>query len=104
MSLAGAGSRCDWAGEETQRCRRRRSQGTQSSSRSRRLTYSLASDQELYKAARQSRFNNPEIIAVLGDMIRRLRLLKGTRAAIGRKGARSNFHTGCNQLGNSGKL
>ena len=48
--------------------------------------YSLASDQEPYKAARQSRFNNPEIIAVLGDMIRRLRLLKGTRAAIGRKG------------------
>ena len=66
--------------------------------------YSLANDQEPYKAARQSRFNNPEIIAVLGDVIRRLRLLKGTRAAIGRKGARSNFHTGCNQLGNFGKL
>ena len=48
--------------------------------------YSLASDQEPYKAARQSRFNNPEIIAVLGDVIRRLRLIKGTRAAIGRKG------------------
>ena len=66
--------------------------------------YSLANDQEPYKAARQSRFNNPEIIAVLGDVIRRLRLRKGTRAAIGRKGARSNFHTGCNQLGKVGKL
>ena len=65
--------------------------------------YSLANDQEPYKAARQSRFNNPEIIAVLGDVIRRLRLLKGTRAAIGRKGFRNNFHTGCNQLGNFGK-
>ena len=48
--------------------------------------YSLASDTEPYKAACQSRFNNPEIIAVLGDVVRRMRLLKGTRAAIGRKG------------------
>ena len=48
--------------------------------------YSLAGDAEPYKAACQSRFNNPEIIAVLGDVIRRMRLLKGTRAAIGRKG------------------
>ena len=43
--------------------------------------YALASDHEPYKAARQSRFNNPEIIAVLGDVIRRLRLLKGKPSA-----------------------
>ena len=55
--------------------------------------YSLASDQEPYKAARQSRFNNPEIIAVLGDVLRRLRLLKGTRAAIGRKGFSADLRT-----------
>ena len=48
--------------------------------------YSLPSDTEPYKASCQSRFNNPEIIAVLGDVVRRMRLLKGTRAAIGRKG------------------
>ena len=44
--------------------------------------YSLAGDTQPYQAACQSRFNNPEIIAVLGDMVRRMRLLKGTRAAI----------------------
>ena len=59
--------------------------------------YTLASDQEPYKAARQSRFNNPEIIAVLGDVIRRLRLLKGTRAAIGRKG----FNADLRAIGNA---
>jgi len=48
--------------------------------------YSLTSDVEPYKAKCQSRFNNPEIIAVLGDVVRRMRLLKGTRAAVGRKG------------------
>ena len=37
-------------------------------------------------ASRQSRFNYPEIITVLGDVVRRMRLLKGTRAAIGKKG------------------
>ena len=50
------------------------------------LEYHLTTDVERYEAACQSRFNDPEIIAVLGDVIRRLRLLKGTRAAIGRKG------------------
>jgi hypothetical protein len=50
------------------------------------LEYSLQTDTEPYIAACQSRFNTPEIIAVLGDVIRRLRLLKGTKAAIGRKG------------------
>jgi hypothetical protein len=50
------------------------------------LEYSLATDVQPYEASNQSRFNTPEIVAVLGDVIRRLRLLKGTRAAIGRKG------------------
>ena len=40
----------------------------------------------VYEAACQSRFSSPEIIAILGDVVRRLRLLKGTRAAIGRRG------------------
>ena len=48
--------------------------------------YTLATDDAPYVASCQSRFNNPEIIAVLGDVVRRMRLLKGTRAAIGRKG------------------
>ena len=39
------------------------------------------------QAACQSRFSSPEIVAVLGDVIRRLRLLKGTRARIDRKGS-----------------
>ena len=47
--------------------------------------YSLITDGQPYKASCQSRFNTPEIIAVLGDVVRRMRLLKGTRAAIGRK-------------------
>ena len=50
------------------------------------LEYALASDEQPYEAARQSRFNKPEIIALFGDVVRRLRLLKGTKAAIGRKG------------------
>ena len=50
------------------------------------LEYSLPTDIDPYEASCQSRFNTPEIIAVLGDVIRRLRLLKGTRAAIGKKG------------------
>ena len=50
------------------------------------MQYSLASDTEPYEASPQSRFATPEIIAVLGDVVRRLRLLRGTRAAVGRKG------------------
>ena len=50
------------------------------------LEYSLPTDTEPYEASCQSRFNTPEIACVLGDVVRRLRLLKGTRAAIGRKG------------------
>ena len=47
--------------------------------------YSLTTDEQPYKASGQSRFNTPEIIAVLGDVVRRMKLLKGTRTAIGRK-------------------
>ena len=50
------------------------------------LQYSLKSDTHAYEAASCSRFNSPEIVAVLGDVVRRLRLLRGTRAAVGRKG------------------
>ena len=50
------------------------------------LEYALASDLEPCKASCQSRFNNPEIIAVLGDVVRRLQLRKGTRAVAGRQG------------------
>ncbi|MDA8609367.1 hypothetical protein N9L19_00470 [bacterium] len=45
----------------------------------------MPSDVVPYEAPRQSRFNTPEFISVLGGVIRRLRLLKRTRAAIGRK-------------------
>ena len=48
------------------------------------LEYDLPSDSEKYVASCTSRFNNPEHIAVLGDVMRRLALLKGTRAAVGR--------------------
>ena len=50
------------------------------------MQYSLPSDAEPYVAASRSRFGSPEIIAVLGDVVRRLKLLKGTKAAVGRKG------------------
>ena len=50
------------------------------------MQYSLPSDAEPYVAASRNRFGSPEIIAVLGDVVRRLKLLKGTKAAVGRKG------------------
>ena len=43
--------------------------------------YVLETDDAPYVASCQSRFNNPEIIAVMGDVVRRLKLLKGTRGA-----------------------
>ena len=55
--------------------------------------YTLAADDVPYVASCQSRFNNPEIIAVVGDLVRRMRLLKGTRAAIGRKGFDADLKT-----------
>ena len=39
--------------------------------------YSLGTDEEPYEVACQGRFSFPEIIAVEGDVVRRLRLLKG---------------------------
>lgn len=53
--------------------------------------YHLTDDAEVYTAWCQSRFNKPEIIAVLGEVVRRMRLHKGTRAAIGRKGFTADF-------------
>ena len=52
------------------------------------LEYSLSSDSasQPYRASGQSRFNTPELVAVMGDVIRRLRLLKGTRASVQRSG------------------
>ena len=46
----------------------------------------MPTDVETYVASKQSRFNTPDIVAVLGDVVRRLKLLKGVRAAVGRKG------------------
>ena len=43
--------------------------------------YVLETDDAPYVASCQSRCNNPEIIAVMGDVVRRLKLLKGTRGA-----------------------
>ena len=43
-------------------------------------------------ASCQSRFNNPEIIAVMGDVKRRLKLLKGTTSAVVRKGSAMEFN------------
>jgi hypothetical protein len=50
------------------------------------LQYSMPNDAQPYVASCRSRFASPEIIAVLGDVVRRLRLLRGTKAAVGRKG------------------
>ena len=46
---------------------------------------SLPSDTEPFKASCQNRFNTPELVAVFGNIVRHMRLLKGARAAIGRK-------------------
>ena len=47
--------------------------------------YTLETDENPYRAACRSRFAKPEIIAVLGDVKRRLKHLRGKRVAIGRK-------------------
>ena len=39
--------------------------------------YSLASGVQTYTARCQSRFDNPEIIAALGDFVRRMGMVKG---------------------------
>ena len=50
------------------------------------MEYSLETDEVQYVASTQSRFVKPEIVAVLGDVVRRMKMSRGTRAAIGRKG------------------
>ena len=48
--------------------------------------YTLEADEVEYRTSCKSRFNTPEIIAVLGDVVRRPKLLKRTRATVGRRG------------------
>ena len=50
------------------------------------LEYQLENEEERYEARSPSRFVAPEIVAILGDVRRRLALLKGTRAATQRRG------------------
>ena len=47
--------------------------------------YTLATEDVPYVASCQSRFNNTEIITVMDNMVRRLKLVKGIRAAVGKK-------------------
>ena len=55
------------------------------------LEYYLEDDDAPYRARAPSRFVAPEIVAVLGDVRRRLALLRGTRAATQRRGYRKDF-------------
>ena len=48
--------------------------------------YHLDSASESYEANEKSRFDNLEIVVVLGYWVRRLALLKGIKAGVGRKG------------------
>ena len=50
------------------------------------MEYSLTTDEVQYVVSSQSRFVKPEIVAVLGDAVRRIKMSRSTRAAIGRKG------------------
>ena len=47
--------------------------------------HTLATDDVPFVVSCQNRFNGPEIIAMLGDVVKRMRLLRSTRAAIGRR-------------------
>ena len=55
------------------------------------LEYYLEEDDVPYRARSPSRFVAPEIVAVLGDVRRRLALLRGTRAATQRRGYRQDL-------------
>ena len=46
----------------------------------------MDSDEEPYVASSQSRCVKPGIVAVLGDVVRRMKMFRGTNVAIGRKG------------------
>merc|ERR1711940_102982 len=59
------------------------------------LQYSLESDEAPYTARAPSRFVAPEIVAVLGDVRRRLALLRGTRAATQRRGYNKDLQSIC---------
>ena len=57
------------------------------------LEYALEEDAEKYKARVPCRFVAPEIVAVLGDVRRRLALLRGTRLALQRHGFSKDLKT-----------
>ena len=59
------------------------------------LEYSLEAEAAPYKARAPSRFVTPEIVAVLGDVRRRLALLRGTRAATQRRGFKKDLQSIC---------
>ena len=59
------------------------------------LQYSLEDDDVPYRARAPSCFVAPEIVAVLGDVRRRLALLRGTRAATQRRGYKKDLQTIC---------
>ena len=59
------------------------------------LEYSSEDDLASCKARAPSRSVAPEIVAVLGDVRRRLALLRGTRAATQRRGYRKDFQAIC---------
>ena len=59
------------------------------------LQYFLEADEAPYTARAPSRFVAPEIVAVLGDVRRRLALLRGTRAATQRRGYKKDLQSIC---------
>ena len=59
------------------------------------LEYTLASDERPYAARAKSRFDNPEIIIVFGDTLRRLELFQSTRAIMKRHGFQANAQILC---------
>ena len=55
------------------------------------MEYSLPTDEAQYVASAQSRFVKPEIVAVLGDVVRRMKMSKGASLALGRKGYKADL-------------
>ena len=50
------------------------------------MEYMLPRDETPYEARSPSRFTDPEVLAMLGDAVRRLKMLQGVRATIQRRG------------------
>ena len=50
------------------------------------MEYTLPGDTTPYEARSPSRFTDPEVLAMLGDAVRRLKMLQGVRATIQRRG------------------